>query len=165
MRCNWLQLNVDKTELIWFTTSRRLPQLPTSAIPIGGHDIVYTPSTSVRNLGVYFDADLSMRRHVDIISGRCFASLRQLRGIRRYVTAPVLQSLVTSLILTSLDYCNSALFGLPAVRLARLQSIQNAVARLVFNLRRTDHITDALICLHWLRVAECIRFKIAVMVY
>ena len=163
MRCNRLQLNVDKTELIWFATSRRLPQLPTSAIPIGGHDIV--PSTSVRNLGVYFDADLSMRRHIDIISGRCFAALRQLRGIRRYVTAPVLRSLVTSLILTRLDYCNSALFGLPAVRLARLQSIQNAAARLVFNLRRTDHITDALICLHWLRVAERIRFKIAVMVY
>jgi hypothetical protein len=35
----------------------------------------------------------------------------------------------------------------------------------VFNLRRTDHITDALICLHWLRIAERIRFKIAVMVY
>ena len=102
----------------------------------------------MRNLGVYFDAVLSMRRHVDIISGRCFASLHQLRGIRRYVTAPVLRSLVTSLILTRLDYCNSALFGLPAVRFARLQSVQNAAARLVFNLRRTDHITDALICLH-----------------
>jgi hypothetical protein len=53
-----------------------------------------------------------MRRHVDIISGRSFASLRQLRGIRRYVTAPVLQSLVTSLIPTRLNYCNNALFGL-----------------------------------------------------
>jgi hypothetical protein len=160
MRYNRLQLNVDKTELIWFTTPRRLPQLPTSAIPIGDHDI--TLSTPARNLGVYFDADLSMRRHVDIISGRCFASLRQLRGIRRYVTALVLQSLVKSLILTRLDYCNSALFGFPAVR---LQSVQNAADRLVFNLRRTDHITDALTCLHWLRIAERIRFKIAVMVY
>jgi hypothetical protein len=91
--------------------------------------------------------------------------LRQLLGIRRYVTAPVLQPLVTSLILTRLDYCNSALFGSPAVRLARLQSVQNAAARLVFNLLPTDHITDALICLHWLRIAERIRFKIVVMVY
>ena len=47
------------------------------------------PSTSERNLGVYFDADLSMRLHVDIISGRCFASQRQLRGIRRYVAASI----------------------------------------------------------------------------
>jgi hypothetical protein len=99
MRCNQLQLNVDKTELIWFATPRRLPQLPTSAILIVGHDII--PSTSARNLGVYFDVNLSMRRHVDIVSGRCFASLRQLRGIRRYVIAPVLQSLVTSIVIES----------------------------------------------------------------
>jgi hypothetical protein len=163
MRCNRLQLNVDKTELIWFTTPRRLLQLPVDTILIGGHDI--TPSTSVRNLGVYFDADLSMRRHVDVIAGRCFATLRQLRSIRRYVTAPVLQTLVTSLILTRMDYCNSTLFGLPRVRLARLQSVQNAAARLVFGLRRTDHVTDALMNLHWLRVAERITFKIAVLVY
>jgi hypothetical protein len=164
MHCNRLQLNVDNTELIWFTTPRRLLQLPTSAIPIGGHDII--PSTLARNLGVYFDANLSMRRHVDIISGRCFASLRQMRGIRRYVTARVLKSLVTSLILMRLDYCNSVLFGLQAVQLAGLQSVQNAADRLVFTLRRTDDVTKALICLrNWLRIAERIRFKIAVMVY
>jgi hypothetical protein len=57
MRSNRLQLNVDKTELIWFTTMRRLAQLPTSALPIGGHDII--PSTAERNLGVCFDAGLS----------------------------------------------------------------------------------------------------------
>jgi hypothetical protein len=42
---------------------------------------------------------------------------------------------------------------------------QNAAARLVFNIRRSDHVTDALIYLHWLRVAERIRFKMAVMAY
>jgi len=163
MRSNRLQLNVDKTDLIWFTTSRRQHQLPIGGMVIGGHDI--TPKLSVRNLGVIFDADLSMSRHVDFIAGRCFGVLRQLRGIRRYVTPPVLQSLVTSFILTRLDYCNSVLYGLPAVRSARLQAVQNAAARLVFGLRRCDHINDALISLHWLRVAERINFKIAIMVY
>jgi hypothetical protein len=42
MRCNQLQLNVDKIELIWFTAPRRLPQLPTSAKPNGPHDIDHT---------------------------------------------------------------------------------------------------------------------------
>jgi hypothetical protein len=89
MRCNRLHLNVDNTELFWFSTPRLLLKLPASAIPLGGHDII--PSTSARNLGVYFDVNLSMRRHVDIISGGCFASLRQQRGIPCYVTAPVLR--------------------------------------------------------------------------
>jgi len=44
----------------------------------------------------------------------------------------------------------------------RLQSTQIAAARLVFRLRRSDHITDALVSLHWLRVPERIILKIAV---
>jgi len=32
-------------------------------------------------------------------------------------------------------------------------------------LRRSDHVSDALISLHWLRVPECIRSKVAVLVY
>ena len=34
-----------------------------------------------------------------------------------------------------------------------------------FNLRRCDHITDALISLHWLRVPERITFKVATLTY
>jgi len=39
----------------------------------------------------------------------------------------------------------------------RLQSALNAAARLIFHLRRSDHITDALVSLHWLRVPERIQ--------
>jgi len=41
----------------------------------------------------------------------------------------------------------------------------NAAARLIYHLRRSDHISDALACLHWLRVPERIEFKIAVLTY
>jgi hypothetical protein len=47
----------------------------------------------------------------------------------------------------------------------RLQSMQYAAARLIFNLKRSDHITDALISLHWLRIPERIRYKVAVLKY
>jgi len=49
--------------------------------------------------------------------------------------------------------------------MCRLQSVQNAVARLIFRLRRSDHITDALTSLHWLRVPERILYKVAVQTY
>jgi len=51
------------------------------------------------------------------------------------------------------------------MNIQRLQSVQNAAARLIFNLRRCDHITDALISLHWLRVPERITFKVATLTY
>ena len=41
----------------------------------------------------------------------------------------------------------------------------NAGARLIFQRRSSDHITDALVSLHWLRVPERIQYKIAVLAY
>ena len=76
-----------------------------------------------------------------------------------------LPSLVTALVLSRLDYCNSLLINLPLTHIQRLQSVQNAAARLIFNLRRCDHITDALISLHWLRVPERITFMVATLTY
>jgi len=86
---------------------------------------------------------------------------RQLHQIRRSVPQPTFQSLVNS----RLDYGNGALNGLPVYLARRLQSVLNAVARLIFDLRRSDHVSDALISLHWLRVPERIRSKVAVLIY
>jgi len=41
--------------------------------------------------------------------------------------------------------CNSLLIDLPLTHIQRLQSVQNAAARLIFNLRRCDRITNTLI--------------------
>ena len=71
-----------------------------------------------------------------------------------YTQLYVFQSLVVALVLSRLDYCNGVLTGLPANLIRRLQSVQNAAARLIFGIRRSEHITDALASLHWLRVPE-----------
>jgi len=73
--------------------------------------------------------------------------------------------LVVALVLSRLDYCNSLLINLPASLIERLQSVQNAAARLIFNMRRSEHITDALISLRWLRVPERIVFKVATLTF
>jgi len=81
------------------------------------------------------------------------------------VPQPTFQSLVVTLVNTRLDYGNGALIGLPVYLTRRLQSVLNAAARLIFNLCRSDRVSDALISLHWLRVPERIRSKVAVLVY
>ena len=75
------------------------------------------------------------------------------------------QSLVVTLVLSRLDYGNAVLVGLPAYLVRRLQSVLNAAARLIYRMRSADHITDALACLHWLRVPERIEYKLAVLTY
>jgi len=41
--------------------------------------------------------------------------------------------------------------------------VQNAAAWLICRLRRFDHVTDALVSLHWLRVPERVVYKFAVL--
>jgi len=43
-----------------------------------------------------------------------------------------------------------------------VQSVQNSAAPLIFRIRRSEHITAALISLHWLCVPERISFRLAV---
>jgi len=66
-----------------------------------------------------------------------------------------------------LDYGNSVLTGIPAYLTRRLQSVLHAAARLIYKLRSSDHITDALVhvCLHWLQITERIEYKIALLTY
>ena len=160
-------MNTSKTELLWCTTTRRQHLLPRSALRISADAI--TPSTTVRDLGIFIDADLSMCSHVQQTVAGCFALLQQLQGIRRSVPSSVVQTLVVALVLSRLDYGNAMLVGLPANLLNRLQSVLNAAsaaaARSVAGLRRSDNITDTLASFRWLRAPERIKFKLAVIVY
>jgi hypothetical protein len=163
MCSNRLQLNSTKTEILWSATSRRHHQLPQSPLRVGTDQV--KPASVIRDLGIYLDADVSMRSHVAKTVSTCFAVLRQLRSIRRSVSRPVLQSLVTSLVLSRLDYGNATLAGIPAHLLQRLQSVMNAGARLIFSSSRFDHVTPLLRQLHWLKAPQRIEFKLAVLVY
>jgi hypothetical protein len=129
-----------------------------------GNDLM-TSSTSVRDLGVYLDADLSMQSHVHNTVSKCFAMLRQLRSIRRSVPASAYQTLIVSLVLTKLDYGNAVLSGRPAHLIRRLQSVMNAAARSIAGLRRSEHITTTLADPLWLRASERIDFKLATLTY
>ena len=123
-----------------------------------------TPVTSVRNLGIFLDANLVMGTHVQRTVFGCFAVLRQLRQIRNSVSTATFQTLVVALVMCRLDYGNSVLIGL-SIHLIPLQSVQNAAARLVCKLQRFDHIKDALIGLHWQRIPERVIYKVAVLTF
>ncbi|KAK1795521.1 hypothetical protein P4O66_001011 [Electrophorus voltai] len=73
--------------------------------------------------------------------------------------------IVQSLLISKLDYLNSLLAGLPLRAIRPLQLVQNAAARLVFNLLKFTNITPLLRSLHWLPVAARIRFKTLMLAY
>ena len=123
------------------------------------------PSSAVRDLGVWIDSGLTMATHITKVVAGCFATLRQLRSVRRSLSQESFTRLVVALVLTRLDYCNGVLAGLPAGQLNRLQSVLHAAARLIYGARRRDHVTPLLRQLHWLSVPERVEFKLCVLVY
>jgi len=79
-----------------------------------------------------------------------FFHLKRLRQLRGAVADKVIKQLVTSLVLSRLDYCNSVLYGLPASTVTPLQRAQNVAARLVLRLDHRAHIKPVLQSLHWM---------------
>ena len=66
---------------------------------------------------------------------------------------------------TRLDDLNSLLYGMPDYIIKRLQRLLNAAARIITNLRKYDHITDAMKKLHWLPIESRIHYKVLVLVH
>ncbi|KAJ8379879.1 hypothetical protein SKAU_G00006570 [Synaphobranchus kaupii] len=154
MVTHYLKLNLDKTELLF---------MPYKTSPL--HDLSITiegtmvaASHSARNLGVVLDDQLDFKEHIRATPRSCRFLLYNIR-IRLYRTTYSTQLLVQTMVTSRLDYCNSLLASLPACAILPLQLIQNAAARLVFNLPKFSHVTPLLRSLHWLPVAARIRFR------
>jgi hypothetical protein len=126
-----LQLNSSKTEVIWFGTKSSLEKIDSIDLSLHiGNDVI-VPATSVRDLGVILDRELSMRRHINKVASICYFHLRRLKTVRRTLGEKTTTSLVTAFVTSRLDYCNSVLAGLPKSSIMPLQRVQNAAARLI----------------------------------
>ncbi len=110
MKEHHLQLNLEKTELLVF------PATPTIqhdfTIQLGSS--IITPSSSVKNLGVIFDDQLTFKDHIAKTARSCRFALHNIRKIRPFLTEHAAQLLVQALVISRLDYCNPLLAGLPS---------------------------------------------------
>jgi len=89
--------------------------------------VVSRRSDAVRDLGIYIDADLTMRTHVPRTVSWFFAVIRHSRQIRRHLSPAMLHTLVVALVLSRLDGLWQRRTGrptcLPVYLVRRLQSV------------------------------------------
>ena len=91
-----------------------------------------------------------MKEHTNFICKTAFLEIRRISTIRHYLTDDATKTLVVSLVLSPIHYCNSLLAGLPQSLIGKLQRVQNSAARLVVRALPHVHITPILRYLHWL---------------
>ncbi|XP_072544863.1 uncharacterized protein [Salminus brasiliensis] len=161
MAAHHLKLNPSKTELLYIPGTAG----PRNDLAITFENSLVTPSTEARSRGVVMDDQLSFSSHVANVTRSCRFLLYNIRRIRPFLSREATQVLVQSLVTSRLDYCNSLLAGLPLRAIRPLQLIQNAAARVVFNVPKFSHVTPLLRSLHWLPVAARIRFKTLTLAY
>ena len=89
-----------------------------------------------------------------------FVIFAQFFRIRKYISTQTTEILIHAFVTSKLDHCNSLLYNVPRKVIKKLQSVQNAAARLITRSRKCDHITPILFDFQWLPVSKRINFKI-----
>ena len=159
-----LKLNDGKTEIIIVKGNLRSNVVE----EFGDLELPCThlcPSVSARNLGIIFDSMLNFKNHINSVVKTCNYHIRNLYSIRKFLDQDCLITLVHSLIVSRVDYCNSLYLRLRNYLLKKLQSIMNKSARLIFSVAPRVPTTRFLIKLHWLPIKARIEFTICLIVF
>lgn len=138
-----------KTEFLIIGSRKQLAKVTVNSMHVG--ESIITP-VAVRNLGAWFDDQMSMSVHVGKVCSKAFRSLYNIRQIRKFLIPDATRILIHALVTSHLDYCNSLLYGIPQYQLNRLQRILNVAVRVVCqvpsftNLKKSALVDNSISC-------------------
>ena len=97
---NKLNIIDSKTEFLIIGSKHQLNKITIDSIKIGDSDI--KPVTSVKNLGVLFDNNLSMENHTTKTCSAAFYHIYNIKHIRKYLNQNLTEKIVHALITSKL---------------------------------------------------------------
>ena len=106
-----------------------------------------------------------MNSHTNKVCNASFYYLHNTRWITKHLSRDSSETLIHAFVSNRLDHRNSLLYGLPQLQIDKIQRVQNAAARLIFEQPKFCHITPVLSKLHWLPIKNGIKFKILRMTF
>ena len=113
---------------------------------MGQSDVPF--SNAACNIGVIFDSQLALKELVNKLWQLAYLEIRRVGLIRHYLSFESSSTLLSSLVLSRLDYCNALLAG-SQVLLDKIQRVISCSARLLFQTPKSAHFTPLLYGLHW----------------
>ena len=94
-----------------------------------------------KNLGVIFDENMFWTNHINCMVSKAYGRLKQAYKFRNFLSAESRFRIVETYVLSLFNYAD-VLFQNISSRLAnKIQRVQNSCMRLIFDLRKYDHIS------------------------
>ena len=122
-------------------------------------------SESVKDLGIILDCNLSLNEQINKVVRMAGYHLRNIAFVRKYLDEPTVKKLIQNYVISRLDFCNSAFYGLPNYQLKKIQMVMNRAARIIKGVTPRERITPILVELHWLPVKARIIYKICLIAF
>ena len=161
----FLRLNKSKTKILVLAPPTIMPSIQIHGAFLDDGCIRF--ANCAKNLGIWLDELLDFKTHIKKVVCSCFKVLLEISKIRSFLPRESLNTLVTSLVLSKVDYCNALYYKIGSNEINMLQAVQNSAIRLIFGRFKYDRapISHLFTELHWLKIRERIVFKICLIVH
>ena len=165
MNEHFLKLNMLKTKILVLAPPSVMSSIIIRGTFINNNCIRFV--SCAKNLGIWLDENLNFGTHIRKVVASSFMIIRNLAKIKSFLPRENLCTIICSLILSKLDYCNALYYKINNNEIMLLQSVQNAALRLIHGGHKYDRVnlTPLYKELHWLKIEERIIFKICLIVH
>ena len=162
---SYLKLNEEKTQFTVFYPHCISSLSEPLKLRIFNQDDTILISNEIKILGVKLTKTLNFSSFISDKVQACYFHLRNFNYIKKSLPVSIRITLVTSIIISKLDYCNALLVGTTEKDIKPLQRMLNKVVRFIFNIRRREHIRPYLFKLHFLPIRFRINFKVCLLAF
>ena len=152
---NFLKLNEGKSQYIIIGSRQNIKTLNNMQLsPITLNGEVIERETTVKNLGILFDENLSWDAEINKCISKGYSKLRQAYRYKHFLSKNSKKLIVLTYVLSQFNYSSIILQNLTKIQCDKIQKFQNNCARFILNLRKFDHISEGLKEIRFLKMSK-----------
>ena len=111
------------------------------------------------------DENVTLKSHILNKAKWALYHVYRIRQIITFLDLPAKQTLISSLVMSPLDYANAIFVNLTNSSIYPMQQIQNQAAKLIMKKHQLDTPTIIMMQLHWLPIRFRCEYKMLLLVY
>ena len=129
MNMNCLKMNPPKTDFIYLGSILQVGKCLEKTISVCGNSIEC--SDVIKLLGAHIHQHLSFKHHIRVQCKTAMYNLLRIKHVRKYLTQQASQILISSLVMSHIDYVNSLSYGLPDCDIDKFQTCSKLFCKIV----------------------------------